>query len=261
MLILYDKEKRSKEFDLLEPALDTSATKNLLLYTQQLLSRRGEVEAASLLERLDFRLFGATNFFKDKLFVLHALVTFEEYEYFRKIIEGTTNDDAAAKLAHLFESVTSAIAGLGTYMRFVTCQLDLSHPPIVRPVSNQALFTFSDSPKVTYEGLNFRSKTEIKVFEALVSKGLLVLPLPVAVMGSSKKHKEPDFVVCLKGKVGILEIHGDKWHPPETAAEEHERRREFTKLGVSVYEIFGADRCWNDPDGVVSDFIQALARA
>ncbi len=112
---------------------------------------------------------------------------------------------------------------------------------------------------MTYEGLNFRSKTEIKVFDALIRKGLLVLPLPVAVMGSSKKYKEPDFVVCFKGKVGILEIHGDKWHPPETAAEEHERRREFTKaLGVSVYEIFGADRCWDDPDGVVSDFIQAL---
>ncbi|GEM_PF-3223571 len=261
MLILYDKEKRAKEFDLIEPALDTSATKNLLLYTQQLLSRRGEFEAASLLERLDFRLFSATNFFKDKLVVLHALVPFEEYEYFRKIVEGATNDDASAKLAHLFELVTSAIAELGAYVRFVTCQLDLSHPPIVRPVSNQALFTFLDSPKVTHEGLNFRSKTEIKVFDALLRKGLLVLPLPVAVMGSSKTYKEPDFVVCFKGKVGILEIHGDKWHPPETAAEEHERRREFTKLGISVYEIFGADRCWSDPDGVVSDFIQALTRA
>ena len=193
--------------------------------------------------------------------MLHALVTFEEYEYFRKIIEDTTNDDGAAKLDHLFDLVTSAIADLGTYIRFVTCQLDLSRPPSARPVSNQAPFAFSDSPIVTYEGLNFRSKTEIKVFEALVRKGLLVLPLPVAVMGSSKKYKEPDFVVCFKGKVGILEIHGDKWPPPETAAEEHERRHEFTKQGVGVYEIFGADRCWNDPDGVVSDFIQALTQA
>jgi hypothetical protein len=137
----------------------------------------------------------------------------------------------------------------------------LSRPPSIRPVSNQAIFTFSDSSKITHAGLNFRSKTETRVFDALIKKGLLVLPLPVAVMGSSKNYKEPDFVICFKGKVGILEIHGDEWHPPETAADEHERRREFTKLGVSVYEIFGADRCWRDPDGVVSDFLQALAQA
>jgi hypothetical protein len=147
MLILYDKEKGSKEFDLIEPALDASATNNLLLYAQQLLSLRGEVEAASLLERLDFRLFSATNFFKDKLLVLHALVTFEESEYFRKIIEGTTNDGAAAKLTHLFELVTSAIAELSTYIRFVTCQLDLSHPPIVRPVLTKNFLHFQIAPK------------------------------------------------------------------------------------------------------------------
>jgi hypothetical protein len=258
MLVLYDKEKRTKEFDLTEPALDKSATRNLLLCTQQLLSQRGEFEAAGLLEKLDFSLFNATNFFNDKFSVLNAQVPFEEYEYFRKVIEDTTNDATSAKLAQLFELVTSAIAELGIYVRFVTCQLDLSRPPIVKPVSNQALFTFSDSPKVTYAGLNFRSKAEIRIFETLAKRGLLILPLPIAVMGEIGKHREPDFVVFYNGKAGILEIHGDKWHPPETAATEHERRRTFTRLGINVYEIFGAERCWNDPEGVVEDFLQAF---
>ena len=79
-------------------------------------------------------------------------------------------------------------------------------------------------------------------------------------MGHRGKYKEPDFVVCYKGKMGILEIHGDKWHPPETAAQEHERRRDFTKLGISIYEIFAADRCYNDPDGVVNDFLRAFTQ-
>ena len=87
------------------------------------------------------------------------------------------------------------------------------------------------------------------------------MPLPVVVMGINEKYKEPDFVVCYKGKVGVLEIHGEQWHPPETAATEHERRREFTKLGVNVYEIFDSKRCWDNPEGVVDDFIQAFTQS
>jgi hypothetical protein len=56
-------------------------------------------------------------------------------------------------------------------------------------------------------------------------------------------------------------IAGDKWHPPETAAREHERRRAFAKLGVNVYEIFGADRCFKDSEGVVNDFLLAFSRS
>jgi len=92
----------------------------------------------------------------------------------------------------------------------------------------------------------------------LVKLGLLVFPLPVAVLGKQRIYKEPDFVVCYKGKFGILEIHGDVWHPPQTAAKEHERRREFTQLGINVYEIFDATRCWNEPERVVDDFLKAF---
>ena len=78
-------------------------------------------------------------------------------------------------------------------------------------------------------------------------------------MGSLKfREWEPDGANG-EGKCGILEIHGDKWHPPETAAQEHERRREFVNLGVSIFEIFDAERCWKDPDGVVNDFLKAFA--
>ena len=85
-----------------------------------------------------------------------------------------------------------------------------------------------------------------------------MLPLPLAVLGRRHRYKEPDFVVCHKGRCGVLEIHGDKWHPPETAAEEHERRREFVNLGITIFEIFDAGRCWRDPDGVVDEFLKAF---
>lgn len=260
MIILYS-GKGAKDFRLLEPTFDENETKNLLLHTQQLLIKRNEAEAASFLTRMDFRLSNGTNDFKDEFTVLHASVSIEEYEYFRTLIEEPKDFNALIQTTRPFELIASTITELGTFVRFVICQVDLSRPPkISSNISNQAVFTFSDNAKIQYKGLNFRSKTEIKIFGALIKQGLLVLPLPVAVMGEMEKYKEPDFVVFYNGKVGILEIHGDKWHPPETAANEHERRRVFTKLGVNIYEIFGADRCWNEPDKVVEDFLQEFMR-
>jgi len=260
MIILYN-GKGSRDFRLLEPALNENETKNLLLHVQQILVKRGEAEAASFLSNMNFRLSNGTNDFKDKFSVLHAPVSLEEYEYFRGLIEDAKDFNTLMQATRPFELIASTVTELGIFVRFVTCQVDLSRPPAISSnVSNQALFTFSDNEKIAYKGLNFRSKTEIKIFEALIKRSLLVLPLPVAVMGEMEKYREPDFVVFYKGKVGIIEIHGDKWHPPETAASEHERRRAFTKLGVHIYEIFGADRCWNEPDKVIDDFLREFVR-
>jgi len=259
MVTLYQ-GKGASEFRMLEPVLEQEAVNNLLFTASQLLVVRGEHEAVKTLASMEFRLNRGTNDFKDQFLVLHAPVAIDVYEHFRRLISTEGYFKPCVAIASVMEE-------MGYFVRFIVCELSPSAAPdnwqaqIHTPTNNQAIFSFKDSQRISYEGLNFRSKTEIKVFDALIKKGLLILPLPVAVMGSSKKYKEPDFVVCFKGKIGILEIHGDKWHPPETAAEEHERRREFTRLGVSVYEIFGAERCWNDPDGVVSDFIQALTRA
>lgn len=260
MLILYDSEGRAKELEILEPVLGEAETKNLLGYAYQLLSNRGEFDAASFLAKLNFKLSKGTNPFRDKFSVLHAAVSLEEYEYFRKNIEGATNYDALVEFIRPFRLIASTITELGVFVRFVTCEIDLSRPSTTSPSANQALFTFPDSSNITYEGLNFRSKTEIKIFEALIRRGVLVLPLPVAVMGEMGRYREPDFIVFYNGKAGILEIHGDKWHPPETAANEHERRRAFTRLGINIYEIFGADRCWKNPDKVVDDFLQEFTR-
>ncbi len=86
------------------------------------------------------------------------------------------------------------------------------------------------------------------------------MPLPVAVMGARAKYKEPDFVICHRGKWGILEIHGEEYHPPETAAKEHARRREFQELGVETYEIYDATECYNNPAKVVEQFLRLLSR-
>lgn len=125
---------------------------------------------------------------------------------------------------------------------------------------NQALFVFPNAPKIEHHGLRFRSQTEIRIYAAFLKKGILVFPLPLAVMGRPSVYREPDFLVCHQGHWGILEIHGEEFHPPETAAKEHERRRMFRELGVVTYEIYDASRCYNQPDQVVSEFLALLGR-
>lgn len=267
MVIVYH-GKGIKEFTFLEPCLLDEELNNTLFTASKLLANRGKDESAQLLANLDFKLTNGTNEFKDKFLVLHTSVPLGKYEQLRIEFEKVEGFEAYKKLEEPYLAIAQVMEELGYFVRFIVFDADKAIAPDDwrsyfnnSTTNNQAIFNFNDSTKISFQGLNFRSKTEIKVYEALLKKGLLVMPLPVVVMGVNEKYKEPDFVICYKGKIGVLEIHGEPYHPPETAAKEHERRREFTKLGVSVYEIFDSERCWQNPDSVVDDFIQAFTQA
>lgn len=122
--------------------------------------------------------------------------------------------------------------------------------------SNQGVVG-SFRPAFSRNGLRFRSRTEQVLAEAFSRSGVLFFPLPAAV--SKVQKYEPDFLVCHRGKWGILEVHGDDFHPPETAAKEHERGRWFQELGVKMFQVFNATDCYNDSDGVVERFLKLLA--
>lgn len=268
MIIVYSHVNGINEFEFLEPFLEGEKLNDVLFTVSQLLANRGKNESVQLLANLDFKLSNGTNRFSDKFLVLHTIVPIEVYEKIRMESEKAHEEgvDSIVKLKKPYSDIAKVMEELGYSVRFITFDIDTSVAPedwrsyfSDSTANNQALFDFKDRSKILFQRLNFRSKAEIKVFEALLKKGLLVMPLPVVVMGVNEKYKEPDFVVCYQGKIGILEIHGPH-HPPETAAKEHERRREFTKLGVNVYEIFDSKRCWDNPEGVVDDFIQAFTQ-
>ena len=126
-----------------------------------------------------------------------------------------------------------------------------------KAASNQASVSGTiRQPPFQWNGLQFQSKTEVKIAEALSRASVLFFPLAAAVAGRSKR--EPDFLVCAEGKWGILEVQGDEFHPHETAAQEHERGRWFRGYGVRVFEIYDAKRCYANPDDVVSEFLKLL---
>lgn len=111
-----------------------------------------------------------------------------------------------------------------------------------------------------WQGLRFRSESELRVAQALERAGVLFLPNCKARVGPSlgRVTREPDFLICSQGRWGILEVDGEPFHPPERTAQEHERDRLFKQQGVRIVEHFDAARCFTMPDVVVREFLALL---
>ena len=69
---------------------------------------------------------------------------------------------------------------------------------------------------------------------------------------TNRLNREPDFLVCYKGKWGILAVDGEPSHPSTRTVEDHERDRLFRLSGVQVVEHFDAAECFENADRVRS---------
>lgn len=141
--------------------------------------------------------------------------------------------------------------------------------PEVAPDWREKLLKATQVQKVDNQGnnapyewndLRFRSKSEIKIAQALDKTGVLFFPNCKARLGSisGRENREADFLICYEGKWGILEVDGEIFH--STAAKDHGRDRLFRSYGVRVIERFTADQCYNNPDAVVRQFLTILKK-
>jgi hypothetical protein len=127
-------------------------------------------------------------------------------------------------------------------------------------ITNQGV-AFKDRPLYTWKNLRFRSKTEMRIAQALDRAKVLFFPNSMARLGlvaDTRENREPDFLVCDAGKWGILEVHGDLWHPATRATDDHERARLFKAHGIKVVESYDATRCYEKSDEVVAGFLHIL---
>ncbi|MFN6153513.1 MAG: pentapeptide repeat-containing protein [Dolichospermum sp.] len=126
-------------------------------------------------------------------------------------------------------------------------------------INNQGVQFYSNSTIHTWENLRFRSKTEIKIAEALDRTGVLFVPNSLARLNTAKgrENKEADFLICYKGKWGVLEVDGP-FHTAERRVEEQERERIFKINGIKVVERFDAKECYETPDKVVQKFFYLM---
>ncbi|GAX34913.1 pentapeptide repeat-containing protein [Nodularia sp. NIES-3585] len=132
-------------------------------------------------------------------------------------------------------------------------------PETPNTANNQGVQFNPNNKTHTWESLRFRSKTEIKIAEALDRAGTLFLPNCLARLNTpnGRANKEADLLICYNGKWGILEVDGPH-HTPERRVEEQERERIFKRQGIKVVERFDSSRCYENPDEVVQEFFKML---
>lgn len=124
------------------------------------------------------------------------------------------------------------------------------------PLTNNT--TIGNVATINHDGLRFRSKSEIKIYDELKKQNILFFANATAVLGGLNKKLEPDFLICLEGRWGILEVMGDIYHPASTAMKDHERGRRFKTYGLLFIEFYDASECYNSPEKVVSAFLKQL---
>ena len=133
------------------------------------------------------------------------------------------------------------------------------------PGVNQGVRFIPKMRIINWNGLRFRSNSEVKFAQALDKKGLLYYPNAIARLNvqENRQNKESDFLICAptpKGfRWGIVEIDGP-FHTPEKRATEQERERVFEHSGVRVYR-FDSKRCDKNPDAVVEEFLELLSKS
>jgi len=133
----------------------------------------------------------------------------------------------------------------------------LMAPPDDEGTLNAGRLT-SDGP-IEHDGLRFRSRSEIRVYDELKKRDVLFFPNATAVLGGRGIKREPDFLVCQQGRWGILEVMGEPYHTPRNAVRDHDRARLFQDYRIFLIQFYDAGRCYNEPASVVDDFLRRLS--
>ncbi|HYT92118.1 MAG TPA: hypothetical protein VEL76_25610 [Gemmataceae bacterium] len=165
----------------------------------------------------------------------------------------------ADRFIALHDALSEATRNLHCICADVGIAITVVQEPAGEAVSGLNNCFFKTAQTIKHDELNFRSPAEIAVYDELKTRHLLFFPNAAAVLGGDKpENREPDFLICDKGKWGILEVMGDTYH--KNAAKDHARARLFKTHGVTCIEFFSADECGSQPIAVVDRFLAILAK-
>ncbi len=111
--------------------------------------------------------------------------------------------------------------------------------------------------ELLWKNLIFRSNSEIKIAKTLDHRDIFFIPPGRVRMSAGKgerQSRELDFVICYEGKWGVLEVDG----PYHVAKLDAERDKLLRSHGIRNIQRFPSERCYNDPNSVIDDFIRSL---
>ena len=111
-----------------------------------------------------------------------------------------------------------------------------------------------------YNEIKFGSQSEIRIAQEMERRRVLFFPLPLAVRWDTgnfyQDHREVDFLVCVDGAWGILEV---SYHP-DRYEKDSEKDTWFKSSGILCVQHYTAERCYNQSSGVVDEFLGILAK-
>ncbi|MGL5922866.1 DUF559 domain-containing protein [Chroococcidiopsis sp.] len=109
-----------------------------------------------------------------------------------------------------------------------------------------------------WNGLRFRSKSEMKIAQVLDQRKVLYFPNARGRLldNYQRVNKEADFLICHEGRWGILECDGELYH--QSAAKDHSRDMVWNANGIWFIKRFSSTECYNNPEKVVDLFIEML---
>jgi hypothetical protein len=118
---------------------------------------------------------------------------------------------------------------------------------------------YSKEP-IVWKGMRFNSPPEIEIAKALDEIGVMYFPNCLVRAGTPKNrvNRFHDFLICYKGKWGVLEIDGKTYHTGR-AADDYDRMRLLNQHGgIDYFDRYDAMRCQNSPKEVVAEFLKIL---
>lgn len=104
--------------------------------------------------------------------------------------------------------------------------------------------------------MNFHYEEQIKIAEALDRANILFFPNSKARLTTTegRQNQELNFLIFHQGKWGILELS----HPDKPKAEDRDRL--FETHGIRIIQYFDFNRCSQQPDRVVQEFLDILSQ-
>lgn len=150
----------------------------------------------------------------------------------------------------------------------VSCQQDLeqallpdhntdSPREIIKSEEEHQQIHYNSEEKIyLWNNFNFHCEEQIKIAEALERANILFFPNAKVRLTTpeGRSNQEANFLIFYQGKWGILEL----LHP--NTAKPEDRDRLFETQGICIIHYYDYNRCNQEPDDIVQEFIEILSQ-
>lgn len=140
----------------------------------------------------------------------------------------------------------------------IKIRLEVPEVEVVEDIDKSSFTNQGLGAPLEWNGLRFRSKSEMKIAQALDKRKVLYFPNARGRLldNYQRVNKEADFLICFQGCWGILECDGETYH--QSAAKDHARDMVWNANGIWFIKRFPSDECYSTPEKVVDMFLGML---